>query len=102
MVLAAAAQEGAVLTLPADFLREDKAHHIPIERHRSGEVVDEEVHRPDAGDLERLRQEDAVDVVRGRQGFDVAIASRGTAAADQRLVDLLVLRNVRLRGHLGQ
>ena len=63
MMLVVAAQEGASLALPLDFLGQGKSQHFRVPALECLVVVDEQLHRTDAGDLEGLGQQHAVDVV---------------------------------------
>src|SRR5919108_2545948 len=56
-------QKRAALALPLYFFSQHEAHHLLVPSFQRFIVVDKKVHRADAGNLERLRQQQAIDAV---------------------------------------
>src|SRR4249920_2235311 len=87
------------MALPDHFLGERKTHALAVKSLRGGHVLGKQIDRPQANDLERARQGDAVDIVAGRQVVDMAIAAGEIDAGGAGALDLLELRYLRqLRG----
>ena len=63
MMLSVAAQVGRPLALPLYFLRQGKSCDLPVPPRRRFVVIDKEIYRTDAGDLEGLGKQQAVNII---------------------------------------
>src|SRR5258706_7592495 len=100
MVLGAGAEIQTAAAAPFHCLRRREAQRVAIKSRGRLHILDEKLHRPQADDLERPRQEHAVDVVSRGQAVDVAVARKDVDALFQPLLRLVKLRYLRYRGGL--
>ena len=92
MVLVAVAQEDAAVALVVGLFGEDEAQFVDIEVGGAGNVADEQVYGADLGYLEGAGQQDALNVVLGRQASTVVVTAVNVDTVGLGLGDLGPLR----------
>src|SRR5207249_11689389 len=95
VVLGAATEEHAAMASPAERLGAPEAHDVAIEGFHLFHVAAEKPDRAVAHDLERPRQQDAVDVVFRRHRFRMAKARIEIDALRRALPYFLVFGHLR-------
>src|SRR5258706_10124039 len=70
MMFGVAAEKQAAMALPRDFFAQRETEHVAIESFRSRHIVGEQINRSESDDLERPREQNAVDIVGRRQVVD--------------------------------